>query len=267
MASHSALITIMTNAARKASTLVKRDYGEVEQLQVSKKGPSDFVTNADIRTEHILREELGRARPNFGFLTEESGVTEGSDPSRRWIIDPIDGTTNFIHGIGHFAICIALEESNKITAGVIFDPINEQMFWAEKGFGAYLNNRRIRVSARTDLSNSIFATGIPFRGRGTKSHHKEFLQELAKIMSISAGIRRFGSAALDLAYVAAGKFDGFWEAGLSPWDIAAGILIVREAGGMVSDKSGKDGMMETGTIIAANPELHGLLCQILNSKN
>lgn len=255
MPPQSALITVMVNAARKASIRLKRDYGEVDQLQVSKKGPADFVTVADMRTEKLLREELGHARPGFGFLMEEAGEHPGKDPHRRWIIDPIDGTTNFVHGIAQFAISIAAEENGEITAGLIFEPINEELFWAEKGQGAYLNDRRIRVSSRTHMAQSLFATGIPFMGRGTEADHDNFLAEMKAVMSVSAGIRRFGSAALDLAYVAAGRFDGFWERKLQPWDMAAGILIVREAGGLVSDLSGRDSMLDSGSIIAANPNL------------
>lgn len=258
----SANITIMIKAARKASGKLKRDYGEIEQLQVSKKGQADFVTVADIRTEEILHDTLSHARPEYGFLMEESGTIMGDDPNRRWIIDPIDGTTNFIHGIPHFAISIALEEKGKITAGVIYEPIHDQMFWAEKGNGAWLNDRRMRVSGRTQMEQSIFATGIPFMGRGD---HKQFLQQIESVMAASAGIRRFGSAALDLAYVAAGRFDGFWETNLQPWDIAAGIIIVREAGGMISEIDGRDGMLRTGSILAANPTLYKELGQtILN---
>ena len=255
MPPQSALITVMVNAARKASIRLKRDYGEVDQLQVSKKGPADFVTAADIRTEKILREELLRARPNFGFLMEEAGEQLGADTHRRWIIDPIDGTTNFVHGIAQFAISIAAEENGEFTAGLIFDPIGEELFWAERGQGAYLNDRRIRVSSRAMMAQSLFATGIPFMGRGKEEDHDKFLAEMKAVMSVSAGIRRFGSAALDLAYVAAGRFDGFWESGLQPWDMAAGILIVREAGGLVSDLSGRDRMFESGSIVAANPHL------------
>ena len=258
----SANITIMIKAARKASGKLKRDYGEIEQLQVSKKGQADFVTVADIRTEEILHDTLSHARPEYGFLMEESGTIMGDDLNRRWIIDPIDGTTNFIHGIPHFAISIALEEKGKITAGVIYEPIHDQMFWAEKGNGAWLNDRRMRVSGRTQMEQSIFATGIPFIGRGDR---KQFLQQIESVMAASAGIRRFGSAALDLAYVAAGRFDGFWETNLQPWDIAAGIIIVREAGGMISEIDGRDGMLRTGSILAANPTLYKELGQtILN---
>lgn len=256
MVRQSALMTVMENAARKAAVRIKRDYGEVDQLQVSKKGPADFVSAADIRTEKILREELAHARPGFGFLMEESGEEAGEDPNRRWIIDPIDGTTNFLHGIAHFAISIAAEENGEITAGLIFEPINEELFWAEKGQGAFLNDRRIRVSSRGQLSHSLFATGIPFMGRGTQEDHDRFAAEMKAVMAVSAGIRRFGSAALDLAYVAAGRYEGFWETGLKPWDMAAGILLVREAGGMVSDLTGRERMLDSGAIVAANPGLH-----------
>jgi myo-inositol-1(or 4)-monophosphatase len=259
----SANITVMIKAARKASRKLKRDYGEVDQLQVSSKGPADFVTAADVRTEEMLRDELLYARPDYGFLLEEGGEIAGKDESRRWIIDPIDGTTNFIHGIPHFAMSIALEENGEITAGVIYEPINEQMFWAEKGQGAFLNDRRMRVSGRAQMDQSIFATGIPFMGRGEASDHDKFLQQMGAVMAVSAGIRRFGSAALDLAYVAAGRFDGFWETGLQPWDIAAGIIMVREAGGMVTEMDGRDRMLETGSILAVNPNLHQELGQIL----
>jgi len=258
-------ITIMVKAARKASSKLRRDYGEVEQLQVSKKGPADFVTAADVRTEEILRDSLSYARPHYGFLMEETGAILGEDPNRRWIIDPIDGTTNFIHGIPHFAISIALEENSAITAGVIYEPINDQMFWAEKGNGAWLNDHRMRVSGRTEMKQSIFATGIPFVGRG---NHKQFLAQIESVMATSAGIRRFGSAALDLAYVAAGRFDGFWETNLQPWDIAAGIIIVKEAGGMISEIDGSNNMLKTGSVLAANPNLYKELGQtIINVVN
>jgi len=256
----SANITVMIKAARKAARKLQRDYGEVDQLQVSSKGPADFVTAADIRTEKMLKEELEYARHDYGFLMEEDGEITGNDPDRRWIIDPIDGTTNFVHGIPHFAMSIALEENGEITAGVIYEPINEQMFWAEKGQGAFLNDRRMRVSGRSQMNQSIFATGIPFLGR---DGHEPFLKEIEAVMAVSAGIRRFGSAALDLAYVAAGRFDGFWETGLQPWDIAAGIVIVREAGGMVTELDGRDRMLESGSILAVNPNLYQELGQIL----
>jgi myo-inositol-1(or 4)-monophosphatase len=258
----SANITVMIKAARRASGKLKRDYGEVSQLQVSNKGPADFVTAADIRTEKLLYDSLIAARPSFGFLMEEGGEILGDDKSRRWIIDPIDGTTNFIHGIPHFAISIALEEYNEITAGVVYEPINDQMFWAERGNGAWLNDRRMRVSGRTQMNESIIATGIPFLG---KQYHNRFLKQMEAVMAVSAGIRRFGSAALDLAYVAAGRFDGFWETDLKPWDIAAGIIMIREAGGMISELDGRDQMLNTGSIIATNPSLYQDLMQIIKN--
>jgi myo-inositol-1(or 4)-monophosphatase len=259
VALRSATLNVMTKAARTAAVRLKRDYGEVDQLQVSRKGPADFVTAADERTEKILRSELERARPDYGFLMEEGGEVKGKDTARRWIIDPIDGTTNFVHGIAHFAMSVALEDNGEIVAGMVFDPINELMFTAEKGQGAYLNERRLRVSKRERMDVSLFATGIPFMGRGSTDDHKLFLAQMGAVMAVSSGIRRFGSAALDLAYVAAGRYEGFWETGLKPWDIAAGILLVREAGGMVTELDGGDQMMKSGSILAANPAMHGPL--------
>src|SRR5689334_12091471 len=235
MTPRSALLNVMTKAVDKAARGLKRDFGEVEQLQVSTKGPSDFVSNADLKADRILREELAKARPGFSFLTEESGTIAGSDTEHRWIIDPLDGTTNFLHGLPHFAISVALEKSGDIVAGVIYDPIKNEMFVAEKGGGAFLNDRRIRVSARTSLGESMLATGIPFRGHGDRD---SVVKQLHAAMRETAGVRRFGAAALDLAYVAAGRYEGFWEEDLSPWDVAAGILLVREAGGYVSDLKG-----------------------------
>jgi len=253
----------MTKAARTAAVRLKRDYGEVDQLQVSRKGPADFVTAADERTEKILRSELERARPDYGFLMEEGGSVAGKDPAKRWIIDPIDGTTNFVHGIAHFAMSVALEDNGEIVAGMVFDPINELMFTAEKGQGAYLNERRLRVSKRERMDVSLFATGIPFMGRGSDAEHNLFLAQMKAVMSVSSGIRRFGSAALDLAFVAAGRYEGFWEHGLKPWDIAAGILLVREAGGMVTEINGGDKMLTSGSVLAANPMIHGPLGEII----
>jgi myo-inositol-1(or 4)-monophosphatase len=257
----SALLNVMTQAAQKASRGLIRDFGEIEHLQVSKKGTSDFVSTADTNAEKTLVYELKKARPNFGFLLEEGGEIAGSDTSNRWIIDPLDGTTNFLHGIPHFAISIALERDGELFAGVVYEPISDQMFIAERGQGAYLNNNRIRVSARKNLEDAIFATGIPFAGR---DGHSDFLQQLKAIMPETSGIRRFGSAALDLAYVAAGRFEGFWESGLKAWDIAAGIVLVREAGGFVTDLDGKNEMLKSGNIIAANDQLHIELSKILN---
>ncbi len=263
MAQRSALLNVMTAAATKAARGLVRDFGETENLQVSKKGPADFVTTADKKAEEVLVAGLTKARPRFGFLLEEGGKIEGADTSNRWIIDPLDGTTNFLHGIPHFSISIALERDGEPVAGVIYEPITDQMFWAEKGQGAYLNGRRIRVSARRRLEESLFATGIPFAG---KQDHDRFLSQLKAVMAVSAGVRRFGSAALDLAYVAAGRYEGFWEFGLHPWDIAAGIVLVREAGGFVTDIGG-GGMMESGEILAANDSLHGPLLKILAGRS
>jgi len=250
----------MTAAAQKAARGLVRDFGEIENLQVSKKGTADFVSTADTKAEKTLVYELTKARPKFGFLLEEGGEIEGADTSNRWIIDPLDGTTNFLHGLPHFAISIALERDGEPFAGVIYEPVSDQMYAAEKGQGAYLNNRRLRVSARRNLDEALFATGIPFAGR---DGHDPFLQQLKGVMEKTSGVRRFGSAALDLAYVAAGRYEGFWETGLQPWDIAAGIVLVREAGGFVTDMDGSNAMMKSGDIIAANDLLHGTLSKIL----
>lgn len=260
MAARSAVINVMTAAALKAARGLIRDFGEVEQLQVSVKGPGEFVSTADIKAEKVLRTELQKARPGYGFLMEESGSSAGSDPHHRWIVDPLDGTTNFLHGIPHFAISIALEHDGEIVAGVIYEPLRDEMFWAEKGAGAYVNDRRLRVSARRQLADSVIATGIPFRGRGD---HPSYLATLGAVMGATSGVRRLGAAALDLAYVAAGRFDGFWEFGLSPWDIAAGMLLVREAGGYATDFSGGHGLPPSGDVIAANDHLYMPLARLL----
>jgi len=256
MTPRSALLNVMTRAVDKAARALKRDFGEVEQLQVSTKGPSDFVSNADLKAERILREELAKARPGYAFLAEESGATAGTDSEHRWIIDPLDGTTNFLHGLPHFAISVALERAGELVAGVVYDPIKDEMFLAEKGGGAFLNDRRLRVSARKNLGESLLATGIPFRGHGGT---EDFKRQLDFAMNETAGVRRLGAAALDLAYVAAGRYEGFWEEGLSPWDVAAGILLVREAGGYVSDLKGGQTMLHGGTILASNGLLHAPL--------
>lgn len=260
MAHRSALLNVMTGAALKAARLLVRDFGEVEQLQVSRKGPADFVSNADKRTERILIEELKKARPAYGFLVEEQGEIAGSDTSNRWIIDPLDGTTNFLHGIPQFAISICLERDGDPFAGVVYEPIHDQMYWAEKGQGAFLNGRRLRVSQRRDLSECLIATGIPFKGA---RDHEGFIKEMRAVMSQTAGIRRFGAAALDMAAIAAGRYDGYWETGLYPWDIAAGTVLVREAGGLVSEPDGGLHMVQSGNILAANPHIHGALGRIL----
>ena len=256
----SAVLNVMVAAAQKVGRRLVRDFGEVEHLQVSKQGPADFVSAADRTAEKVLFGELKKARPNYSFLLEEGGVVEGSDSLNRWIIDPLDGTTNFLHGIPHFSISIALERDGEIFAGVIYNPVTDELYTAEKGFGAFMNGRRLRVSARKDLNHALFATGIPFKG---VKDHPAFLKQLEAVMACTAGIRRFGSASLDLAYVAAGKYDGFWETALQPWDIAAGIILVREAGGFVTEIDGGTKMLESGSILAANDPLHGPLAKLL----
>ncbi len=253
MAVRSPIINVMASAALKAARALKRDFGEVEQLQVSVKGTGDFVSTADLHAERTLKSELMRARPGYGILLEEGGATEGSDPHHRWIVDPLDGTTNFLHGIPHFAISIALERDGEIVAGIVYEPTRDEMFWAEKGIGAYLNDRRIRVSARRHLAEALIGTGIPFREHGD---HPSYVATLSRVMAATSGVRRLGAAALDLAYVAAGRYDGFWEFELRPWDIAAGLLLVREAGGFVSDLAGGQTMMTSGDVLAANRHLH-----------
>jgi myo-inositol-1(or 4)-monophosphatase len=260
MTRRSALLNVMAGAAQKASRGLIRDFGEVENLQVSRKGPADFVSAADHAAENTIRAELAKARPRYGFLMEESGEIAGADSSNRWIVDPLDGTSNFLHGVAHFSISIGLERDGDPFAGIVYSPIHDEMFWAEKGSGAFLNGHRIRVSARRSMEDSLFATGIPFKG---KEGHDLFLGHLKAVMAVSAGVRRCGSAALDIAYVAAGRFDGFWEAGLNPWDMAAGIVLVREAGGLVSDLGGGPDMMASGNILAANGHLHRPLAEVL----
>jgi myo-inositol-1(or 4)-monophosphatase len=249
----SPILNVMANAALKAARGLIRDFGEVEQLQVSVKGPGEFVSTADLKAERTLRAELMRARPSYGLLLEESGEAAGTDPRHRWIVDPLDGTTNFLHGIPHFAISIALERDGEIVAGVIYEPTRDEMYLAEKGLGAYVNDRRLRVSARRHLGEAVIGTGMPF---GPRAGQPGYADTLTAIMGATSGIRRMGSAALDLAYVAAGRLDGFWEFGLSPWDIAAGMLLVREAGGFVTDLAGGQTMMQTGDVLAANDRLH-----------
>lgn len=256
----SAIVNVMEKAARKAARGLVRDFGEVEQLQVSRKGPADFVSAADLRAESVLMQELKAGRPRFGFLVEEKGAVPGADEHNRWIIDPLDGTTNFLHGLPQFAISIAHQRDGEIIAGVVYAPVLDEFFWAEKGIGAYLNDRRLRVSGRTSLAESLIATGLPFKGHDPEPRYFATLQA---VLAEVAGVRRFGSAALDLAYVAAGRFDGFWEFGLKPWDIAAGLLIVREAGGMVSDITGKGNLLESGNVLAANDAIHVALGRVL----
>jgi myo-inositol-1(or 4)-monophosphatase len=255
-------MTVMQNAAQRAAKRLLRDFAEVEQLQVSVKGPGDFVSQADIRAEQSLREDLAKARPGYAFLMEESGAHGSDNWAWRWVVDPLDGTSNFLHGIPHWAISIGLERrledgSSELAAGVIYAPAVDEMFWAEKGAGAYLNERRLRVSARRDPKASMFATGIPFAAVAA-SRRLAFARTLGTLMPQVAGIRRFGAAALDLAWVAAGRYEGFWELGLKRWDIAAGVLIVREAGGYVTDPHDGDPLTE-GDVVAANPYMHPML--------
>ncbi len=245
----SALLNVMVQAAMKAGRRLSRDFGEVENLQVSVKGPGDFVSAADRQAEKIIFEELGKARPNFGFLMEERGEVKGSDPQNRWIVDPLDGTTNFLHGIPFFAISIALEREGQIVAALVYNPVMDELFTAEKGKGAFLNDKRLRVANRREMPDCVFATGIPHLG---KPAHGDYLEQQRRVMRNASGVRRFGAAAIDLCYVAAGRFDGFWEMGLSPWDIAAGVLMIREAGGFVTDFSGGQDMFGTTSIVAGN---------------
>ena len=264
MARRSALINVMARAAERAGRALIRDFGEVEQLQVSRKGPADFVSAADMKAERIVQRELSRARPEYGFLMEESGAVEGSDEHHVWIIDPLDGTTNFLHGLPHFCVSIGLAKDNDPIAGVVYDPIKDELFWAERNAGAYLNNRRLRVSARNRLADAVLATGIPFRKHDSDPINRRFIQQVEYVMGHLAGVRRFGSAALDLAYVAAGRYDGYWENGLHPWDVAAGLLIVREAGGFVSEIDGRRYELGAPDILAANDALHEPLVKLLS---
>ncbi len=260
-------LTVMANAAQKAAKRLLRDFNEVEQLQVSVKGPSDFVSQADLRAEAILRDELNKSRPGYAFLMEESGAEGSENWAWRWVVDPLDGTTNFLHGIPHWAISIGLERrlpdgESELAAGLIYAPAADEMFWAEKGGGAFVNERRLRVSARREMKEALFATGVPFAAV-SPPRRAAFSRTLAGLMPHIAGIRRFGAAALDLAWVAAGRYDGYWELGLHRWDLAAGLLLVREAGGFATDPSGAD-PRDSGTVVAANPHLHGKLCEAVS---
>jgi myo-inositol-1(or 4)-monophosphatase len=256
----SALMNVMIKAARRAGRNLKRDFGEVEQLQVSLKGPANFVTAADRRAEQILHEELMHARPNYGFLGEEGGLRTGADKTHTWIVDPLDGTSNFLHGIPHFAISIALEREDTIIAGLVYNPTNDDLFTAERGKGAFLNDRRMRVAARRRTMDAIIACGLPHHGRGDLALARA---EIAAVQPNVAGLRRFGAAALDLAWIAAGRFDAYWERDLSAWDMAAGILLVREAGGYVSDLDGGEAMFAKGQIAAGNEFMHRELLRLL----
>ncbi|MFC5739495.1 myo-inositol-1(or 4)-monophosphatase [Rhodobacter sp. 140A] len=259
----SANLNLMIKAARKAGRSLVKDFREVENLQVSAKGPGDFVSRADREAERIIKEELRGARPSYGWLGEETGEDAGEDPTRRWIVDPLDGTTNFLHGLPHWAVSIALEHKGEIVSAVIFDAAKDELYWAEKGSGAFMNETRLRVSGRNRMIESIFATGVPFGGRSTLP---ATLQDLARLMPVCAGVRRFGAASLDLAYVAAGKYEGYWERGIKAWDIAAGLLLVKEAGGFVGPvREGRD-IFESGSVIAANATLFDPLCKVLRAE-
>lgn len=258
----SANLNVMMKAARKAGRSLVKDFREVENLQVSMKGAGDFVSRADIKAEEILKDELMGTRPTYGWVAEEGGAEEGTDPTRRWIVDPLDGTTNFLHGLPHWAVSIALEHKGKIVAGVIFDAAKEEMFVAEKGQGAWMNDTRLRVSGRSRMIESIFATGVPFGGRRDLP---ETLQDLARLMPGCAGVRRWGAAALDMAYVAAGRYEGFWERGLNAWDMAAGIVIVREAGGLAEAITPDADILETGSVVCSNEAIFDKFAKIVRN--
>ncbi len=254
------LMNVMVAAVLKAGKGLKRDFGELENLQVLAKGPGDFVSIADKRAEKTLHEELEKARPGYGFVMEEGGTIEGADKTHRWIIDPLDGTTNFLHGIPFFSISVALERDGVLVAGVVYNPATEELYIAEKGKGAFANDRRLRVAGRRQMDDAVICTTVAHIGRG---NHPLNQAEIKAVTAQVAGIRRFGSAALELGYVAAGRFDGFWERWLSPWDIAAGIVLVREAGGFVTDLSGRDKMLETGDICVGNEHIHKQLLKLV----
>src|SRR3954465_8641088 len=257
---HSAVINVMVKAARRAGRSLKRDLGEIENLQVSLKGPANFVTLADHRAEEMLHSDLTKARPGYGFLGEEGGSRAGEDKTHTWIVDPLDGTTNFLHGIPQFAISIALQREETIVAGVIYNPANEELYTAERGKGAFLNDQRLRVAGRRKLSECVIACGLPHIGRGD---HELSREEMAALQPRVAGLRRFGAACLDMAFVAAGRLDGYWERNLSPWDMAAGTIIVRESGGIVSGMAGDDDALKSGSVVCGNEFVHAELVKIM----
>jgi myo-inositol-1(or 4)-monophosphatase len=262
VSTQSALLKVMSDAARKAARGLNRDFGELAELQVAKKAPADFVSAADLKAEQAIFEVLAKARPGYGFLGEERGMIEGTDKTHTWIVDPLDGTTNFLHAIPHFAINIALQREGAVVAAVTYNPVTNELFWAEKGKGCFLNDKRLRVAARTRMDEAVLATGIPFLGHG---QHARFLKELHQVSQRVAGVRRFGSAALDLAWVAAGRFDGYWERDLKAWDIAAGLLLVTEAGGKATDANGADDALADNSVCAGNLEIHPLLLDRLTA--
>ncbi|MEN8895410.1 MAG: inositol monophosphatase family protein [Yoonia sp.] len=259
----SANLNVMMKTARKAGRALLKDFTEVEQLQVSTKGPGDFVSRADKQAEQMIREDLQYARPSYGFLGEEGKEIDGEDPTRRWIVDPLDGTTNFLHGLPHWAVSIALEHKGQIVAGVVYDPVKDEMFWAEKGGGAWLNESRIRSSARHRLIESIFSTGLPFAGRADLP---ETLQDLARLLPATSGVRRFGAASLDLTYVAAGRYEGFWERNLKIWDIAAGLIIAREAGCIVEPLNPEGDILADGDVIVSNEPIFETFAKVIRKK-
>lgn len=258
----SANLNVMMKTARKAGRGLLKDFSEVEQLQVSTKGPGDFVSRADRQAEETIREDLMVARPSYGFLGEEGKEIEGEDPTRRWVVDPLDGTTNFLHGLPHWAVSIALEHKGQIVAGVVYDPVKDEMFYAEKGQGAWLNESRMRVSARHRMNEAIFATGLPWAGQ---AELPASLQDLARLLPATAGVRRYGAASLDLAYVAAGRYEGYWERRLKPWDIAAGIIIVKEAGGLVEGLDPAQDPLENGSLICGNEAIFASFAKVIRN--
>ena len=259
----SANLNVMVKAARKAGRGLVRDFGEVENLQASMKGPGDFVSRADTKAQEVLKEALLGTRPNYGWLAEEESEIQGADPTRRWIVDPLDGTTNFLHGMPHWAISIALEHKGEIVAGVIFDPVKDELFVAEKGGGAFMNDRRLRVSARSRMIECVFATGLPFGGRADLP---ATLKDLGRILPGVAGVRRWGAAALDLAYVAAGRYEGFWERRLHPWDMAAGLVIAREAGALVDAIRPGENPLSEGEVIVGNPDIFDAFAKLVRNE-
>ena len=260
----SALMNVMTAAVLKAGRGLKRDFGEVENLQVSVKGPGDFVTAADKRAEKTLFEELAKARPGYGFVMEEAGEVEGTDKSHTWYIDPLDGTTNFLHGIPIFGVSVGLARDGQMIAGIVYNPANDDMFVAERGQGAYLNNRRLRVSGRRNLADCVMGCGIPHLGK--RREHPGFLTEAQKVMNQVSNLRRLGAAALDFCHVAAGRYDGYWERGIQRWDMAAGLVMVKEAGGFVSDCDGGQDMLTKGSVCVGNEYTHPALLDLIKSR-
>src|SRR3954469_20805419 len=257
---YSAVINVMVKAARRAGRSLKRDLGEIEHLQVSLKGPANFVSLADKRAEEMLYTDLNKARPGYGFLGEEGGNREGTDKTHTWVVDPLDGTTNFLHGIPQFAVSIGLLREGVPIAGLIYNPANDELYMAEKGGGAFLNDTRLRVAGRKQLNECVIACGLPHIGRGD---HELSRMEMTALQPKVAGLRRFGAASLDLAFVAAGRLDGYWERNLSPWDMAAGSILIREAGGVVSGMAGDDDALKTGHVVAGNEYVHGELVKML----